>query len=162
MTQIATPTHAPIKRAVVQRVRANADLYGRLTGGIHEGFAPEKFKYPFAVYNLVFGPYDYNWGDVTVIAGIDLFVFSRNPVEASNLDAELAGWLSDQPLPVEGQTTLYCRRVATVPSTPDVDDEQEKVYQEGGSYEIWTDVKLTSQVYQVGTTDSLPTPTESF
>ncbi len=161
MIQLPTPTHAPITTAFVRRVRANASLYDRLIGGIHEGFAPEKFKYPFVVYNLVFGPYDYNWGDVTLIAGIDAFVFSRNSVEADNLDAELAAWVSDQPLPVEGQETLYCRRVATVPTSPDVDDENEKVYQVGGSYEIWTDVKLTAQVYQVGTSDVLPTPTES-
>jgi hypothetical protein len=161
LVQQPTPTHGPILQAFVRRVRANDELYGRLTGGIHQGFAPEKFKYPIAIYNLVFGPYDYQWGSVTLIAGIDLFVFSRNPVEADNFDQELAGWLSDQPLPVEGQATLYCRRVATVPSPPDVDDEGEKVYQVGGTYEIWTDVSLTHQVFAVGATDTLPTASDS-
>lgn len=133
------PTHSPIKRAFVTRVRANGTLKAAFTGGIHEGFAPEKAEYPFCVYNLVAGPYEYNWGDLTLIGMVDAFVFSRNPVEANNLDADLAGQLSDQSFPVEGQTTLMCRRVATIPIPPDIDDEGEKVYQVGGTYEIWTD-----------------------
>jgi hypothetical protein len=161
LTRLPTPTHGPILQALVRRIRANDELYGRLIGGIHQGFAPEKFKYPIAVYNFVFGPYDYQWGSLTLIAGIDLFVFSRNSVEADNLDTALAGWLSDQPLPVEGQTTLYCRRVATVPSPPDVDDEGEKVYQSGGTYEIWTDAPIVAQVFAVGASDTLPTASDS-
>lgn len=136
---MTTQTHAPVKRAFVARVRANGTIKAALIGGIHEGFAPEKASYPFLVWNLVAAPYEYNWGDVTLISQIDAFVFSRNPVEANNLDADLAAHLSDQALSVEGQTTLLCRRMATVPTPPDVDDEGEKVYQVGGTYEIWTD-----------------------
>ena len=156
MTQLPTPTHAPIQQAFVARLRANASLKSDLTGGMHEGFAPEDAAYPFLVYNLVYGPYDYNWGDVTLIAGIDCFVFSRNPVEARNLDAVIAGWVSDQPLPVDGQDTLLCRRIATVPMPPDIDAEQKKVYQAGGSYEIWTNAPITARVFEVGASDSAP------
>jgi hypothetical protein len=135
---MTTPTHDPILQAWVQRVRANSSLYAALKGGIHEGFAPEKLTYPFAVFNLVAGPYDYDWSGVTLVAMIDCFVFSRDGVEAGNLDAALAAWVSDQPFPVTGQSTLLCRRVATVPMPPDMDTENKKVYQRGGTYEIWT------------------------
>jgi hypothetical protein len=130
-------THAPIKWAFVTRIRAGS-VYGSLTG-VYEGFAPEKATYPFAVYNLVAGPYDYEWGDVTLIALVDITVYSRNSVEADNLDLALTAWLNDQPLPVTGQSTLLCRRQATIPNPPDVDNEGEKVYGAGGTYEIWTD-----------------------
>jgi hypothetical protein len=133
---VTTPTHAPIKWAFVERVRASS-AYATLTG-VHEGFAPEKKPYPFLVYNLVAGPYEYNWGDETLIAMIDATVFSRNSVQADNLDAELTAALSDQPFPVEGQTSLLCRRMATIPNPPDIDNEGEKVYGAGGTYEIWT------------------------
>ena len=151
-----TPTHEPLKQAIVRRVRLNVDLYDRLIGGIHEGFAPEKAKYPFAVFNLVAAPYEYDWSSVTLIGMFDVFVFSRNSVEAGNLDADLAGWLSDQPLPIEGQTTLLCRRVATVPMPPDVDSEGEKVYQVGGTYEIETDARTAPRVFTVGAADTIP------
>ncbi len=150
---MSTPTHDPIRHALVARVRSNVDLYGRLVGGIHEGFAPEKAKYPFAVYNLVSAPYDYDWTSVTLDALIDLFVFSRDSVEADNLDAELAAWLGDQPLAVEGQTTLLCRRVATVPMPPDEDAEHFKVYQRGGTYHVETDVRTEPRIFVVGASD---------
>ena len=133
---MTTPTHAPIKWAFVARVRAGS-VYDALTG-IHEGFAPEKLDYPFCVWNLVAGPYEYDWGDVTLIAMIDATVFSRNSVQADELDEALAAWLSDQPFPVDGQSTLLCRRVATIPNPPDLDNEGKKVYGAGGTYEIWT------------------------
>lgn len=157
---MTTPTHDPIRQALVRRIRANGDLYGRLVGGIHEGFAPEKTKYPFAVYNLVAAPYDYDWTSVTLDAIFDLFVFSRDPVEASNLDTELAGWLSDQPLPVEGQSTLLCRRTATVPMPPDMDDEGQKVYQRGGTYHVETDAPTSPRIFTVGAADAIPPVTD--
>lgn len=150
---MSTPTHDPILQALVRRVRLNAALYARLVGGIHEGFAPGKAKYPFAVYNLVAAPYEWDWSSVTLTAIFDLFVFSRDPVEAGNLDAELAAWIGDQPFPVEGQITLLCRRVATVPMPPDVDVEQMKVYQRGGTYQIETDVSTSPRIFHVGATD---------
>ena len=137
---VDTPTHSPIQQAFVARIRA-IPAYDTLTG-IYEGFAPEKATYPFATWNQSAGPYDYNWGDVTLGALIDVFVFSRSKVEADNLDQAIAAQVSDKDLTVAGQRTLICRRVATVPMPPDVDAEGEKVYQIGGTYLIETDVRL--------------------
>lgn len=137
---VDTPTHSQIEQAFVARVRASPS-YADLSG-IYEGFAPEKATYPFATYSNVSSPYDYNWGDVTLVATFDLFVFSRNKVEADNLDQAITAWVSDKDLTVTGQRTLICRRMATVPMPPDIDAEGHKVYQVGGTYLIETDVRL--------------------
>lgn len=152
---MSTPTHHPITNALVARIR-EAPLYDDLTG-IYQGYAPEKASYPFAVYNLVAAPYDYLFDDddVTLIAFVDVSVFSRNPVEAENLDAAIAAWLSDQPLSVEGQSTLLCRRVATIPPDTDQDDEGHKVYQWGGTYEIQTNAPMLPGALGVSTTSGL-------
>lgn len=139
---VDTPTHSQIQQALVARLRASSSIRTALTGGIHEGFAPEKADYPFVTWNQPAGPYDYNWGDVTLGALIDVFVFSRSKVEADNLDQAIAAWVSDKDLSVTGQRTLICRRVASVPMPPDTDAEGEKVYQVGGTYLIETDVRL--------------------
>lgn len=137
-----TQTHHPITNALVARLRdAGRPVALNALTAIHQGFAPEKAVYPFVTYNLAAGPYDYvEFGnDPTLIALVDISVFSRNPVEAEDLDAAIAGWVSDQPLTVANQTTLLCRRVATIPSQPETDDEGKKVYQWGGTYQIETD-----------------------
>jgi hypothetical protein len=139
---VDTPTHSPITQAFVARLRASSSIRTALKGGIHEGYAPEKAKYPFLVWNLVAGPYDYGWGDVTLLAQVDAFVFSRNKVEADNLDQAVTAWVSDKAFSVTGQRTLICRRMATVPMPPDDDAEGMKVYQVGGTYLIETDVRL--------------------
>ena len=139
---VDTPTHSQIKQAFVARIRANPAIRTALTGKIHEGFAPEKAPYPFVTYQLVSAPYDYGWGDVTLMALIDCFVFSRSQVEADDLDQAITAWVSDKDFPVDGQTPLICRREATVPMPPDMDGEGEKVYQVGGTYHIETDVRL--------------------
>lgn len=139
MTRIQT--HHPITNALVTRLRA-AGRPAALDAlvGIYQGIAPEKTEYPFAVYTLVAGAYDYLFGtDTTLIALVDVSVFSRDPVQAEDLDAAITGWLSDQPFPVNGQSTLLCRRTATIPTAPDVDDEGKVVFQWGGTYEIQTD-----------------------
>jgi hypothetical protein len=46
--------------------------------------------------------------------------------------------LQNAALSVTGQTTLICRRVADVVIPPDLDGEGKKIYQVGGTYEIWT------------------------
>lgn len=138
---VDTPTHSQIEQAFVARIRAKAEINDPIAG-IYEGFAPEKADYPFLVYNLVSAPYDYGWGDVTLLAQIDLFAFSRNKVQADNLDQAIAAWVSDKDLSVNGQRTLICRRMATVPMPPDIDAEGKKVYQVGGTYLIETDVRL--------------------
>lgn len=134
-------THHPITNAFVTRMRATGrpPVLDALTG-IFQGVAPEKAEYPFFVYTLVTGVYDYTFGsDTTLIALIDATVFSRKAVEAEDLDAAISGWISDQPLPVDGQTTLLCRRVATIPTSPDVDDEGKPIFSWGGTYEVHTD-----------------------
>jgi len=139
MTRIQT--HHPITNAFVARMRATGrpPALDALTG-IFQGVAPEKAEYPFCTYSLVAGAYDFLFGtDTTLIALIDATVFSRNPVEAEDLDAAISGWISDQPLPVDGQTTLLCRRMATIPTSPDVDDEGKIIFAGGGTYEVHTD-----------------------
>jgi len=137
----APTTVAPIKRALVAEMRSNLTLKSAAKGGFHEGFAAEKVDYPFVVYNHVPTPYEYDWTSVMIPATFDVFVFHWNPVEANNLDALVVATLHDADLAVDGQTTLYCRRVADLSST-DVDEEGKKIYQVGGTYQIWTDQPL--------------------
>lgn len=134
-------TSAPIKRALVQTLRANTSLHGQLAGGIHEGFAPSKVDYPFLVYQLIYDPLAYTWGSMLHLAGFDIKIFHTDSVAANNLDALVLTTLNDAALSVTGQTLLYARRVADL-SSPDVDDEGKKVYMVGGTYEVWTDQPL--------------------
>jgi len=135
---MATSTSAHIKRAIVQSLRANAPLVAAIRGGIHETLAPRKVRYPFVVYDLISAPYSYTWGSSEIKARFDVFVFAENPVEANNLDALVCGALNDAELSVDGQATLLCRRVADMPTGPDVDAEGKRIYQIGGTYSIWT------------------------
>lgn len=130
-------TSAAIRRALVQTIRT-AGVYGSLRG-IFPGFAPEKTDYPFGVYNQIAAPYEDAWGSRMIIAAYDVFVFSRDEVEAHNLDQALADALDGAQLTVEDMSTLICRRVNDIPVSPDLDEEGKKVYQVGGTYEIWTD-----------------------
>lgn len=133
-------TSAAIRRAVVQEVRA-APVYDSLKG-IFNGYAPEKTEYPFTVYNQVAAPYEDDWSNRMIIAAFDVFVFSRNEVEANSLDQSLADVLDGAQLTVEDQSALICRRVNDIPVSPDLDEEGKKVYQVGGTYEVWTDQPL--------------------
>lgn len=135
-------TSAPVFQSLVQTVRANVPLYASLIGGIHEGFAPEKVGYPFAVYTPVTSPYEDQWGARTIITVVDVMVISRNPVEASNLDQSMAATLDGASLTPSGLTSLICRRISDLRLAPDVDEEGQKVHAVGGSYEIWTDQDL--------------------
>lgn len=136
---MAASTSAPIKRAIVQRLRSSPAIVAAINGGIHETLAPRKVRYPFVMYDLIAAPYDYPWGSVMMRAMFDVFVFAENPVEANNLDALIADALNEAELSVDGQTTLLCRRVADTPTGPDVDAEGKRIYQIGGTYSIWTD-----------------------
>lgn len=136
---MATATSsAPIKRAVVQKLRASPSLVSAIAGGIHEGIAPRKVRYPFIVYQLVAAPYRYNWTGVVIEAMFDVSVFAENPVDANNIDALIAGALNEAGLNVDGQDNLLCRRVADLPTGPDIDSEGKRIYQVGGSYSVWT------------------------
>lgn len=139
---MVTSTSAPIKRALVQAMRASQPLMASIRGGIHETVAPRKVKYPFIMYDLVASPYDYTWDSMMVRAMFDVFVFAVNPVDANNIDALVAAALNEAELTVDGQSTLLCRRVADTPTGPDVDAEGQRIYQIGGTYSIWTDQPL--------------------
>jgi len=73
---------------------------------------------------------------------IDVSVYAENPVDANNIDALVAGALNEAGLNVDGQTSLLCRRVADLPTGPDIDSEGKRIYQVGGSYSVWTDQAL--------------------
>lgn len=136
---MAITSSAPVKRAIVQKLRASPSLVAATAGGIHEGIAPRKVRYPFIVYQLIAAPYAYDWSGVMLQTLFDVSVFAENPVQANNLDALIAGALNEAALNVDGQTSLICRRVADLPTGPDVDSEGKRIYQVGGSYSVWTD-----------------------
>lgn len=129
---------APIKRALVVRLRSNATLKAALPGGIHESFSPEQVPYPFLTYQLIYSPIRRQWDGQQYVAGFDIKVFSEDSVEANNIDALILNMLDDAALVVEGQSTLLCQRVGDI-SIPDVDQEGHKVYVVGGTYEVMTD-----------------------
>lgn len=131
-------TSANIKRALVVWLRSNAELKAALVGGIHEGFAPEKPDFPLLKFDVIGAPYDYLWGSLMIFMRVDVWVYSRNAVEADNLDGLVARVLDDAALSVDGQTTLICRREMDLRST-DTDEEGRKVYGVGASYVIETD-----------------------
>jgi hypothetical protein len=138
---VTVSTAAPIKRALVVALRGNATLHSGLTGGIHEGFAPTKVEYPLLTYQLIYDPYLYQWGSVMHEAGLDIRVIGPDSVVANNLDALVLSTLQDAALAVDGQTTLYCRRIAGF-GDPDVDEEGRKIYIVGSTYEVWTNASL--------------------
>jgi len=139
---MATTTVAPVKRAVVQKLRASSPLVAAIVGGIHEAVAPRKVKYPFIVYQIVASSYEYDWTGMQIHALMDVSTYAVNPVDANNIDALIAGALNDAALTVDGQTSLLCRRVGDLPTGPDVDSEGKRIYQVGGTYSIWTDQRL--------------------
>lgn len=131
---------APVKQALVQTLRANAVLKAAVNG-IHEGIAPQSTEMPYLVYDVAYAPLEYDWTNVMQLAGFDVFVFSENSVDAGNIDQLVFDTLQDAALSVTGQTTLYCRRAGSL-STLDVNEEGRKVFQVGGTYEVWTDQDL--------------------
>ena len=135
---MAVASVAPVKRAVVQALRASPSLVSAIAGGIHEGIAPRKVRYPFITYQLVAAPYSYNWSSVLIKAMFDVSVYAENPVEANNLDALIAAALNDAVLNVDGQDSLLCRRTSDLPTGPDTDSEGKRIYQVGGTYSVWT------------------------
>jgi hypothetical protein len=130
-------TSAPIKRAFVQLLRGNATLKASVTG-FHEGFAPLVAEYPHVVFQLIDPTYSYPWGSSMIYLEVDVKAWSKNSVEADNLDALIAATLNDASLAVDGQSTLICHRVRDL-IDQDVDEEGNKIYMTGGSYEVITD-----------------------
>lgn len=144
-----------VKKAIVRALRDIAALVQALAaarGGaagkwLHEGFAPEKTAYPFVTYKQIYGPYIFGWGFVLLRAGFDVKVFAENSVEANNLFALIAAELDEAELPVAGQSTLICRRVADL-DDQDADEEGKKIYMVGGTYEVVTDQPLLQKIHQ--------------
>lgn len=139
---MVTATVAPVKRAVVQKLRALPALVSAIAGGIHEGVAPRKVRYPFIVYQVVSSSYEYQQDGMQIHALMDVSTFAVNPVDANNIDALICEALNEAALSVDGQDSLLCRRVADLPTGPDIDSEGKRIYQVGGTYSIWTDQSL--------------------
>lgn len=134
---------APVKQALVKALRANAALKAAVSNEIHEGVVPRDAEYPYLVYDVVYAPHEYYWGGSSLRVGFDIFIVSDDQVEAHNLDQSVADTLHDAVLDLgsSGQTGLYCRRRADM-SSADLDAAGKKVYQMGGTYEIWTDQSI--------------------
>lgn len=130
-------TSAPVKRAIVQKLRASPALVSAIAGGIHEGIAPRKIRYPFIVYQLIAAPYTRLWGGVIIEATFDVWVYAENPVDANNIDALISAALDEAVLVMDEQDNMLCRRVADLPTGPDIDAEGKRIYQVGGSYSVW-------------------------
>ena len=134
---MALATSAPVKRAVVQTLRASPALVSAIAGGIHEGIAPRKVRYPFIVYQLIAAPYNRQWGGVIIEATFDVSVYAENPVDANNIDALITTALNEAVLVMDEQDSMLCRRVADLPTGPDIDSEGKRIYQVGGTYSVW-------------------------
>ena len=87
---MAYTSSAAIVRALVQKVRADSALRASLVGGIHEGFSPEPIvNYPMAIYVPVAMSYESTWSSRAIVALFDVTIYSRDQVEASNLDQSM-------------------------------------------------------------------------
>lgn len=135
---MAMTTSAPIKQAIVHQLRLSAPLVAASTGGIHWRVAPREVKYPYIVVSLVSAPLKRDWDQVEIRSVWDIVAFAVNSVEVEQLDALVTTALNEADLPVTGQTTLLCQRVADVPGDDDIDDTGTRIFQMGGSYSIWT------------------------
>lgn len=133
-------TVAPVKRAIVQTLRASGPIGTAIAGGINEGMAPRRVRYPFIVYQLVSSVRERQFDGQQIQSMWDISVYAENPVDANNVDALVNTALDDQELAVDGQTTMLCRRVADLPTGPDLDAEGRRIWQAGGTYSVWTDV----------------------
>lgn len=158
-------TSLPVKVAIVRALRSSDSLSQGIAVArendpdkpgkwLHEGFAPEKTPYPFVTYQQIYGPRIYTWGSVMLRAGFDVKVYSENSVEADNLFALVAIELDEAELPIAGQSTLICRRIADL-SSPDVDEEGKKIYWVGATYEVITDQPLARRIVGSFTMDAV-------
>jgi hypothetical protein len=142
---------APVKQAFVRALRDITDLASAVgSGGFHEGEPIPGAEPPYVIYSVAFAKHDYQWGGGHLLrATIDVYVVHRNSVEAQNLDQLILAGLHDVVFDFSGtdpateQTTLYCRRVLDL-SFAGLDESGKKVYQIGGSYEVWTDQNDTA------------------
>ena len=135
----APPTSGPVKRALVKKLRANSLIRAAAVGGIHEGIYASKgpVRYPYIVFSLAYGPYEPSWGSTLFVPGFDIVVRGTNPVAVDSLDALITKELHDSTLLVTGLSTLTVSRTAELPLTPEKNAEGLRVFQNGGTYEIW-------------------------
>lgn len=139
-------TEAPILQSLVQTLRANNSALDAVTidgslHGIHEDIAPTGTKTPFLIYRVVYAPYDDDFSNRTIRAGVDIEAVSENQVEASNLDSVVLTTVEDNLAAVTDQSILFCRRIAGI-RLSEVTEEGKKIYRVGGTYSIWTDQVL--------------------
>jgi len=143
------PSTAPLKRALVRRLRNDSELAAALKGGINQRTAPRKLKYPYLVYSEVSAPFREGQGVVTCDALYDISIVALTSVEAENLDQLVAKALSGrradkelQPF-LDGQMHVQkCDRVATMPTGPERNALGQRVVQIGGTYNIVLDFPL--------------------
>ena len=125
---------------MVQAMRAYSPLSAAIAGGVNEGMAPRKVRYPFIVYQLVSSVRERQFDGHQIHSLWDISVYAENPVDANNVDALVNTALDDKDLAVDGQTTMLCRRVTDLPTGPDIDSRGRRIWQAGGSYSVWTDL----------------------
>jgi hypothetical protein len=112
-------TAAVIDQSLVRAVR-EASAYGTLKG-VFPGFAPEKVDYPFAVYVRLAAPIEDDWTNRMYVAAYQVAVFSRNEVDAKELDQSIADALEGAQLTIDGMSSLICTRVADLPTGVELD-----------------------------------------
>lgn len=133
-------TTAPMKRALVRKIRAIPGFGAASPGGLHQGLAPKKAKYPFLTYNFLPASRSYQFGGGNQIGAlVDIFAFHVNSVGAENLDSLVAAGISDAYFTVDGQELLLLRRVADLSQGPTVDARGRRIFQIGGTYRFITD-----------------------
>jgi hypothetical protein len=137
---MSVPSIAPIKQAVVKALRDSSALKAGVNNEFHEGLSPRDIDYPYCIYEVVWAVRSYDSTSNMIRAGVEVWIVSDDQVQAQNLDALVIGALQDKSLSfgTSGLTERYCRRVSDT-STAGVDDAGRKVYQIGGTHEIWAD-----------------------
>ena len=140
----ALPTSGPVKQALVQKLRANSSIASAAVGGIHEGLnASDRIVYPYVIFSLSYAPFEYAWGSALFMLGFDIVIRGTNPVEVNTLDALITEELHDSTLAVTGLSNLTVRRNAELPLSPERNAEGRRVFQNGGTYEMWFDQNRT-------------------
>lgn len=136
---MADSSIAPVKQAFVKALRDNATLKAAVHNEIHEGISPRDVEFPYLVYHVAWSVRDYEFGDTLVMrVGMDHWIVSDDQVEAHTLDALALAALQDKNLNMgtSGQSPLYCRRISDRSEVDEANDGT-KVYQVGGTTEIW-------------------------
>lgn len=133
-----------IQRALVRTLRLGA-LHSQLPGGEHEAVAPRGTGEPFLTYTMVAAPVVDDWTARMIVSDWDILVTSSDQGEANRLAALLSLELEDNLQPVTGQTILAAKKLAGL-RLPEITDEDKKIYRIGGTYRIWTDQPLNTNV----------------